>query len=150
MPHASNFTTTITVDRSPIEVFNAITDVPRWWTGDIGGDTAKVGDEFSYRYPGYHYSNQRVTELVPEHRVVWLVIDSQLDGYENPNEWTGTEIIFELTETGDGTAVHFTHRGLLSDIECYDNCSSAWGFYIHGSLKNLITTGQGPTAPPWA
>jgi hypothetical protein len=33
--------------------------------------------------------------------------------------------------------------GLVPEFECFDNCSSAWGFYINNSLKSLITTGAG-------
>ena len=48
------------------------------------------------------------------------------------------------------TDLSFSHLGLVSEFECYDGCSSAWGFFVNGSLKHLITTGEGPTTPPWA
>jgi hypothetical protein len=38
---------------------------------------------------------------------------------------------------------------LRSDFECFDTCSSAWGFFVNGSLRHLITTGKGPSTPPW-
>lgn len=37
----------------------------------------------------------------------------------------------------------FTHEGLVPDYECYGMCSNAWGTYINGSLRRLITTGKG-------
>lgn len=64
--------------------------------------------------------------------------------------WTGSEITFEVSRKGDQTEVRFAHLGLVPDFECYDACSNAWGFYINESLRRLITTGEGPTAPPWA
>jgi len=143
---SQDFTTTITVAQSPGEVFGAINDVRGWWTGDIDGDSHEVGDEFTYRYPGAHYSRQRVTELVPGQRIVWRVVDSHLDGFDNPSEWTGTDIVFDLTPTPDGTDVSFRHVGLVPDFECYDNCSNAWRFLVNASLSNLISTGEGPTA----
>jgi hypothetical protein len=51
--------------------------------------------------------------------------------------------MFEISEKGDETEVRFTHVGLVPAIECYDNCSNAWGFYINGSLRTFITTGKG-------
>jgi len=145
-----NFTSSFTVGQNPAEVYNAINNVRGWWTGAVEGSSATVGDEFSYRYPGAHYSRQKVTELVPGEKVVWHVVDAHLEGPYDPGEWTGTEISFEIAPQEDGTEVSFSHRGLTPAFECYDTCSSAWGFFVNGSLKHLITTGDGPTQPPWA
>jgi hypothetical protein len=38
--------------------------------------------------------------------------------------------------------------GLAPDVECFDSCSNAWGFYITGSLRTLIAQGQGQPNPP--
>jgi hypothetical protein len=102
------------------------------------------------RDPGAHYSRQKIAELVPGKKVGWRVIDANLEGFEDPSEWTGTDITFEITSQEDGTAVRFSHLGLVPEFECFDSCSSAWGFFVNGSLKRLITTGEGPTLPPWA
>jgi len=147
---SQNFTTSFTVEQSPAEVYDAINNVRGWWTGVIDGETKQVGDEFSYRYPGFHYSKQEIVELVPGTKVVWRVTDSRLEGPENASEWTGTEIIFEITANDDGTEVRFAHRGLVPEFECFESCSSGWGFFVNGSLRRLITTGEGPTQPPWA
>jgi hypothetical protein len=37
--------------------------------------------------------------------------------------------------------VRFIHEGLVPEVECYDVCWVAWGGYITGSLRDLITTG---------
>ena len=148
--NSQNFTSAFSVEQTPEEAFAAINNVRGWWTGDVEGSTDQVGDEFTYRYPDAHYSKQRITELVPGQRVVWRVVDSHLAGPEDPNEWTGTQITFEISVKDGQTEVRFAHQGLVPEFECFDSCSSAWGFYVNGSLRRLITTGQGPATPPWA
>jgi hypothetical protein len=148
---SQNFTTHFSVDRTPDEVFGAITNVRGWWTGDvqIEGGTDKLGDEFTYRYQDVHYSKQKITELVPGKKLTWHVLDAYLNFTEDPAEWTGTDITFELTPNGDQTEIRFAHTGLVPEFECFDRCSSAWSFYINRSLRHLITTGEGLT-PPWS
>jgi hypothetical protein len=141
--NGQNFTTTFAVKQSPEEAFAAINDVRGWWSGDIEGNTDKLGEEFTYRYRDIHYSKQRITELVPGRRVAWHVLDGFLNFTEDKTEWTGTDITFDISKNGDQTEVHFTHVGLVPAYECFESCSSAWGFYIAGSLRDLITTGKG-------
>ena len=52
-------------------------------------------------------------------------------------------IVFEITRKDDKTELRFTHIGLVPSIECYDNCSGAWRFYVNDSLRSLIATGKG-------
>jgi hypothetical protein len=145
-----NFTTSFIVEHPAEAVFKAITNVPGWWTGDVDGDAATPGAEFTYRYGDLHYSRQQVTTLVPDRKLVWRVTEAHLTFTADPGEWIGTHIAFEVVPRGDRTEVRFTHEGLRSDFECFDSCSSAWGFFINGSLRRLITTGEGPATPPWA
>jgi uncharacterized protein YndB with AHSA1/START domain len=145
-----SFTTTCLVDRSPDEVYAAIAEVGRWWTGKIDGRADHVGDEFTYQFGSFHESRQRVIELISGRRIVWEVVDAELSGRMVPDEWRGTHIVFDLTPTAKGTSVRFTHAGLVPDFECYDDCAYAWTFFLDSSLRTLITTGDGPMAPPWA
>ncbi|MFI1384228.1 SRPBCC domain-containing protein [Embleya sp. NPDC020886] len=147
-PLAGGYSTSYTVDRSPAEVFAAILDVRAWWTGQIEGPTDTQDAEFSYRHPPQHYSRQRVVELDPNRRVVWRVTDSALSFVPEPDEWTGTEIVFDIAPTPTGTELRFTHIGLLPDVECFGACSTAWLHYINGSLRSLITTGAA-LPEPW-
>lgn len=148
--NSHNFTSTFTVDQSPEEAYSAINNVRGWWTGDVEGSTDKLGDEFTYRYGDVHYSKQEVTELVPGRRIVWRVVDAHLNGPDDPSEWKGTEVTFEISRVDEQTEVRFAHLGLVPEFQCFESCSSAWGFYVNGSLRRLITTGEGPTTPPWA
>jgi uncharacterized protein YndB with AHSA1/START domain len=142
-----DFTVTFTVDQTPEQAFEAITNVRAWWSGEIDGPTDELGGEFTYRYQDIHRSTQKVTELVPGKRVVWLVLDSYLEFIEDKHEWNGSRVIFDIARKGDKTEVRFTHAGLVPVHECYGACSSAWSSYIHGSLRSLIATGKGAPNP---
>ena len=142
-----DLTVTFSVDETPEEAFEAVTNVRGWWSGEIDGPTGELGGEFTYRYQDIHYSKQRVTELVPGKRVVWLVLDSYLEFVEDKREWNGTSVIFDIARKGGKTEVRFTHAGLAPAHECYDACSNAWGSYIRGSLRSLIATGKGQPNP---
>lgn len=133
-----NYTTSFTVAQSPEAVFAAINDVRAWWTGEFEGDANGLGNEFTYRYEDAHRSTQRITEFVPGKRVVWHVVDATLNFVADKAEWKGTDIIFDIARKGDQTEVRFTHAGLVPDVECFNDCSSAWGYYVNGSLRNLI------------
>src|SRR3954471_10863345 len=87
-----SYTTTVTIARTPREVFDAINDVRGWWSEEIDGDTDRVGAEFAYR--GHdeaetveHLSRIRVVELVPEERVVWRVLDNYMSFIDDQAEW---------------------------------------------------------------
>lgn len=134
-----DYTTTFTVDQTPEEVYAAINNVRGWWLdGKIEGSADKLGDEFTYTYEDIHYSKQKVTESVPGKKVVWEVIESSINFVKDKTEWKGTKITFEITKKGDKTEVRFTHVGLVPEIECFNDCSNAWGHYVNGSLKNFI------------
>jgi len=144
-----SFATSFTVDQTPDEAFAAINNVRGWWSGEPGveGPTDTLGDEFIYRYEGFHVSRQKLVELIPGRKVVWLVVDSQLTFVEDRSEWNGTRITFEIARKGDKTEVAFTHVGLIPDYQCYNACSGAWGSYINGSLRNFIATGKAELDP---
>ena len=139
----SDFTTTIVVDQTPGEVFNAVNNVKGWWQGEIQGTTDKLNDEFTYRMKDFHFSKQKLIDVVPDKKVVWLVTDSKLNFLKNKSEWTGTKISFEISRRDNKTELLFKHIGLLPDIECYGSCSNGWTKLIKHSLLSLIRSGKG-------
>lgn len=140
---SQNFTTTFLVDRTPHEVFAAINNVRGWWSEEIEGVTDTLGAEFAYRYRDTHRCRMKVIEMIPGKRVVWRVLDNYFDFIDDQTEWKDTEIIFEISQESDMTAVRFTHVGLVPAYECFDVCSNAWSSYINGSLRQLIIAGKG-------
>ncbi len=142
-----NYSATFSVDRSPEEVFAAINNVRKWWSGDIEGVTDRVGSEFVYRYKDMHRSTQKITELVPGKRIVWHVTDAYLSFVENKREWKGTDIVFDIRPKDGKTVVEFTHIGLVPTCDCYRDCSGGWKTFVSGSLRKYIETGKAQPDP---
>jgi len=138
-----DFTTTILVDQTPKEAFDAINNVRGWWSEEIEGPTEKLNDEFDYHYQDVHRCKMRLIEVIPEKKVVWLVLDNFFKFTEDKSEWIGTKVIFEIDKKDDKTQIRFTHQGLVPDYECFDICVNAWTTYVQQSLFNLITKGKG-------
>jgi len=139
----NSYTTSIQVPQTPAIVFQKICDVPKWWNKDYEGSSTNQGDEFTVFHPGLHHSKQKLAEVIPNKKIVWLVTESKLTWLTNdPYEWTNTKMIFELTTNNDGTLLHFTHEGLVPEKECYTRCRQGWDTVIKERLFNFITTGK--------
>jgi hypothetical protein len=138
-----NFKTQIVVDKPASDVFNAINNVRGWWSENIQGGTSKLNDDFIYQYKDVHLAKMKIIEFIRDKKVVWLVLENEFNFTDDKNEWKGNKIVFELSVYGTQTQLDFTHIGLVPEYECYDVCRDAWGSYIQGSLKDLITKGVG-------
>jgi len=142
----SDFTTTLLVDQRPEAVFEAINNIRGWWTEHVEGNSEQLHDVFEVRFGDVHYSRQQLIEVIPAQKVVWRITESRLNFISDKSEWTGTQVVFDISETDGQTQLRFTHEGLKPEIECYGACSNAWGGYIRNSLFNLINNGEGQPA----
>jgi len=132
------YQTTLTIGRSLDGVFQKLIRVADWWTKDFKGGSDALGDEFIIHHPGAHYAKHKVVEFVPRQKLVWLVTESKLDWLKDPDEWTGTKMVFELKP---GQLI-FTHEGLTPEKESYERCSQGWDLVIHQHLTNFIINNQ--------
>jgi hypothetical protein len=133
----------LTVEATPHEVFDRVTSVSRWWNRSVDGASTKQDDVFTVRFEDLHVSTQKLIEVVPDRKVVWLVTDATLSFLADKHEWRNTTIRFELSTDGNRTHLDFTHVGLVPGIECYRACTKGWDHYIKTSLWNLLMTGTG-------
>jgi len=136
-----NFTAIIESSKSPEIFYKSITkDVAKWWGGkDLEGESINLNDEFIVNHPGAHYSKQKLIEVFPGKKIIWLVTESTLSWLKkDQHEWTNTKMIFEITTIGDKTVLHFTHDGLVPEKECYTMCENGWNMVIKDWLFNYI------------
>ena len=142
-----DYTVNITVNATAQDAFESINNVSKWWTENLEGSSQNLSDEFTVRFGDVHVSKQKIVEVIPGKKVVWLVTESRLNFIEDKHEWTGTKISFDITENENKTQIRFTHLGLVPECECFDACSNAWNPYIQQSLWSLISTGNGQPTP---
>jgi hypothetical protein len=139
----SDFTTTLLVDQTPEEAFEAINNVRGWWSEEIEGSTGKLNEVFNYHYEDVHRCQMKITAFVPGKKVAWLVLDNYFKFTKDKSEWIGTNIIFDISQKDNKTQIRFTHQGLVPEYECFPICRDAWTNYIQNSLRSLIATGKG-------
>src|SRR4249919_3049231 len=100
-----DFTTTLLVDQTPREVFNAINNVRGWWSEEIEGNTEKLNDEFNYHYEDVHHCRIKLTEVIPEKKIVWHVLDNYFKFTKDKSEWKDTKISFEISKKDNKTQI---------------------------------------------
>ena len=138
----SSFKKSFKTSKSAEDVFNLLLEIEQWWSGiygeEIKGESKKIGDEFTFKAGGgAHYSKQKLIELIPNEKVVWLITDSTLSFLSNTGEWINTKIGFTISTEENSTVVTFTHDGLVPQIECYNACSGGWTRYLNKLEEKL-------------
>jgi hypothetical protein len=145
---SNNFSSSISVPLSAKEVIQKISQIPEWWGVTFSGSSKKKDDTFTLKMTGDSFFNLTVSELIPEQRMVWLVTDCNMPWYEDKKEWSGTRLIFDLTQKNAITDLTFTHEGLTPNKQCYEDCALGWTHWIKTSLFSYITTGKGVFRAP--
>jgi len=139
----ADFTTTLVVEQTPKQVFDAIINPRGWWSEEIEGNTEMLNDVFDYHFEDIHTCKIKLIEVVPSKKVVWLVMENYFKFTTDKSEWVDTKVSFDISEKDGKTQLVFTHHGLVPDYECYEICYGAWTSYIQNSLRDLISTGKG-------
>ena len=137
-----NYTGSIATNLSPNETFRGICKVTEWWSKKIDGKTEKLNDVFTY-HPNDTWVTFKITECIPDQKIIWHVTDCYLPWLDNKTEWKNTDVVFEILENAGATQINFTHIGLVPEIECYQGCVKGWNQYFKDSLLKLLTTGKG-------
>ena len=132
-----DFEITQSFRKSVDAVFAALTtpaDLTKWWTRASG--SGATGGELTF----YFVDSQAVMRVDNAERasnVKWTVLVC-----EPLPDWVGTTLNFEVSpDERGGSVVRFRHAG-LAQLECLDQCSSAWTHYL-ASLVDFVDTGKG-------
>ncbi|WP_194833322.1 SRPBCC domain-containing protein [Nocardia sp. XZ_19_369] len=122
------------------DVYAALTSIEGlagWWASDTKGD-ANPGGVIEFRFTAGGF-DMKVIDLQPGKRVLWEVVGG-------PEEWIGTEVVWDLKEEEGFTIILFQHRGWKEPGEFMYHCSTKWAIYLM-SLKQLVETGTGAPDP---
>ena len=137
-----DFSLSLAVKASAKETMKRISQVNLWWAKNFKGQAGKLNDEFSVHF-GYTYVNFRISEVIPDRKIVWLVTDCNLHWIDDKKEWNDTEVIWSLAEKDGKTRIDFVHKGLTPASECYESCEPGWTHHIKDSLVKLIEKDKG-------
>jgi hypothetical protein len=140
-----NFTSKLILEANEQEVYEGLTLlISKWWSEMFEGSAHERGDVFTIRFGPQVYKTMEVEELIWNEKVSWRVVDALIDLPElsNNKEWIDTRIIWDISTTSGGTALHLTHIGLTPQIQCYDLCRHGWQSFLY-SFNRFLTTGIG-------
>ena len=58
-------------------------------------------------------------------------------------EWLGSRLLFRIELGDEQTLIHFDHKGLTPELDCFDVCEAGWNHFFIDSLKQYLDTGVG-------
>jgi uncharacterized protein YndB with AHSA1/START domain len=125
------------------EALSTVHGISGWWTQHTSG-ISEIGKTIIVRFLSLDGKeigsmNMEVQALDPEKKVQWKFT-------AGPEEWIGTDVIFDLHQEDDYTIVLFSHKNWREEIEFKAHCSMKWGVFML-SLKDFVETGNGKPSP---
>lgn len=117
--------------------------VAGWWTRETTG-VSSPGETIHFEFLSAGGERigamaMQVITLAPDQQVHWRCT-------AGPEEWVGTDLVFNLSQEGDYTIVLFAHRNWREAVEFTAHCSMKWATFLL-SLKELVETGTGRPSP---
>src|SRR5580704_2238647 len=104
------------------EALSTISGVAGWWSEDTSG-SSKVGGTINVRFTkdGREIGNMstEVIALEQNKKVHWRVLSG-------PDEWIGTNVVFDLAREDDYSIVLFGHKNWREPVEFMAHCSMKW------------------------
>ena len=143
MKKQKDFSYSITVKATAKETMKKISQVKLWWAKDFKGKAAKLNDKFSVYFGDDTSVDFKISEAIPEKKIIWLVTDCNLGWLKDKKEWKNNEVIWSLTEKKGKTEIDFVHKGMNRESECYETCKPGWTHHIKDSLLKLVNEGKG-------
>ncbi|HEX6050761.1 MAG TPA: SRPBCC domain-containing protein [Gemmatimonadaceae bacterium] len=113
-------------------VFEAVSTpagLDRWWTITSSGEP-RLGTEYALDFGPTYQWRARVSACEPD-RLFELELTTAMD------DWIGTRVRFDLTETNGTTQVRFAHLGWPDPTEHYRVSSFCWAMYLRLMKRNV-------------
>jgi uncharacterized protein YndB with AHSA1/START domain len=141
---SEDYRKSIRVKAAPEALFDAITTtagLAAWWVPRVTGSGSKGGD-LKIFMGSPEPLVIHVDEATRPASVQWTVTECTFEP-----DWVGTRPTFTITPVDGGESeLAFRHRGLTSELACFDICRPSWDHFIVKSLCELVESGQGHPA----
>ena len=125
------------------QALSTIEGIAGWWTQHTSG-SSQIGNTIVVQFHSPEGNelgsmHMEVKVLDPDKKVQWYIT-------KGPEEWIGTDVIFELHQEEDYSIVLFGHRNWQEEVEFTAHCSMKWATFML-SLKDFVETGRGKPSP---
>jgi uncharacterized protein YndB with AHSA1/START domain len=127
------------IQAPPQRVFDGVSQpalLDAWWTLRARGEP-KLGAIYEWDFGPQFLWRAVVTACEPGVRFAWRITEADQD-------WTGTELAFELEPIAGGTQLRFAHRGWREPNAHFRTTSHCWALYLRLLRRHLE---RGETVP---
>jgi uncharacterized protein YndB with AHSA1/START domain len=119
----------IQIDAAPSLVFPLVGTADgfkKWWAADVAEDEAGGFADLGFfnRSTVYRLRSHGIAAPLRAH---WQC--------ESGKEWSGTHLLFDLTDQNGGTQLRFTHADWAAETDYFVSCNTTWGELMF-RLKN--------------
>jgi hypothetical protein len=139
---AKDYQCKIQASVSAKDAYDKIARVSEWWAKDFGGSARKLGDTFTVHF-GETFVDFKISEAVPDSRIVWQVVNCNIPSLQDKTEWNGTSVAWDVSLGNGTTTVMLTHHGITPDVECYGMCQKGWNGAVQNSFLQFLNVGRG-------
>jgi hypothetical protein len=120
----------VSIHAPAARLFSKITtNIGGWWDKP---NIVKTGESVTLEFhPGSEHGvlKMRVLEALADRRVEWECISTHPRS-SPASAWTGTHIIFDIEERGEGSVLDFRHTGWDEASEYIGFCNYAWAMAL--------------------
>ena len=136
---APDYQKTMRVNAPADALFDAITNtsgLAAWWTGVTG--STEAGGELRFFFDPPEPCVMHVDQATRPTTVQWTVTSCDF-----LRDWVGTRPTFTITPVdGEACELHFRHYGLTAELDCIEDCTQGWNFFLQ-SLRRFVEVGRG-------
>jgi uncharacterized protein YndB with AHSA1/START domain len=90
----------------------------RWWAADVTANKASGKVELAF-FNGSTVYDLHPIQIAAPRQAHWLC--------QTGKEWSGTNLLFDLTEQKGQTQVRFTHADWQAETDYFVACNTTWG-----------------------